>query len=97
MTQSLLSIIVFLGLLASLPFLVKWVKQRSGGVVEGVGSQARLVSALSVGPHQRVVTVDVGPEGARQRLTLGVTPQSITCLHSAPVEPHPARIESAAP
>jgi flagellar protein FliO/FliZ len=96
MTQSLLSIAVFLVLLASLPFLVKWVKQRSGGVVEGVGSQAKLVSVLSVGPHQRVVTVDVGPEGARQRLTLGVTPQSITCLHTGLVEAAPARIESPA-
>jgi len=32
-----------------------------------------------------VVTVEVGPQDARVRLTLGVTAQSITCLHTAPL------------
>jgi flagellar protein FliO/FliZ len=31
-----------------------------------------------------VVTVEVGPEGARTWLVLGVTGQSITCLHTLP-------------
>ncbi|MEO7108166.1 MAG: flagellar biosynthetic protein FliO, partial [Rhodoferax sp.] len=43
--------------------------------------QSRFISALAVGPHQRVVTVEVGPEGKRVWLTLGVTSQNITCLH----------------
>lgn len=30
-----------------------------------------------------MVTVEVGPEGRRVWLTLGVSPQSITCLHCA--------------
>jgi flagellar protein FliO/FliZ len=93
MTQSLVSIGFFLVLLACLPVAIKWVKQRSGVGVEAENSQSKLISALAVGPHQRVVTVEVGPEGARQRLTLGVTPQSITCLHTAPVELVPVRIE----
>lgn len=93
MTQSLVSIVFFLVLLACLPMAIKWVKQRSGLRVEAENSQSKLISALAVGPHQRVVTVEVGPEGARQRLTLGVTPQSITCLHTAPVERVHVRIE----
>jgi flagellar protein FliO/FliZ len=31
-----------------------------------------------------VVTVEVGPEGARTWLVLGVTAQSINCLHVMP-------------
>ncbi|WP_208507883.1 flagellar biosynthetic protein FliO, partial [Variovorax paradoxus] len=48
------------------------------------GSASRLLSAVAVGPQQRVVTVEVGPEGARTWLVLGVTGQSITCLHTLP-------------
>lgn len=82
MTQSLVSVGVFLAILVCLPFALKWLKQRvGGGAVEDSG-QSRFISALAVGPHQRVVTVEVGPEGRRVWLTLGVTAQSITCLHS---------------
>jgi flagellar protein FliO/FliZ len=87
MTQSLISVGLFLALLACLPFAIKWVKIRSQGNVREVGGQSRFVSAVAVGPHQRVVTVEVGPEDARVWLTLGVTPQSITCLHSAHIAP----------
>jgi flagellar protein FliO/FliZ len=48
-----------------------------------------------VGPHQRVVTVEVGPEGARTWLVLGVTGQTISCLHSMNAgasQPLPARL-----
>ena len=47
---------------------------------------ARLVSALALGPQQRVVTVEVGPQNARVWLVLGVTQQSIQCLHTMPAE-----------
>ena len=93
MTQSFLTIIVFVGLLACLPMAVKWLKQRSGqGQLTG-GDQVTVVSAVAVGPHQRVVTVEVGPPDARVRLTLGVTAQNITCLHTTPVAPV-ARLET---
>lgn len=83
MTQSLVSVGVFLALLACLPLAIKWWKQRSGDVARDSGGQARVVSAVAVGPHQRVVTVEVGPESARILLVLGVTAQTINCLHSA--------------
>jgi flagellar protein FliO/FliZ len=90
MTQSLLSVGIFLGLLACLPWAVKWLKQRNAlGQLTG-GHQAIVLSAVAVGPHQRVVTVEVGFEGERVRLTLGVTAQSITCLHTAVAGPSSA-------
>lgn len=85
-SQSLIPVGIFLALLVCLPFMVKWVKRRSEIGSRELGGQARFISAVAVGPHQRVVTVEVGPDGARVWLTLGVTSQAITCLHTAPVE-----------
>jgi len=34
------------------------------------------------GAHQKVVTVEVGPENARVWLTVGVGTNGITCLHT---------------
>jgi flagellar protein FliO/FliZ len=85
MTQTLISVGLFVVLLALVPVGLKWVQRRvaAGGAAVTI---SRVVSAVAVGPHQRVVTVEVGPEGARVWLTLGVTAQAITCLHSAAVE-----------
>lgn len=90
MTQTLLSVAVFVVLLAMLPWGVKWLQQRVGAVRLAQSSSSRVVSAVAVGPHQRVVTVEVGPEAARVWLVLGVTAQSVTCLHSSPAERDPA-------
>lgn len=84
MSQSYISVLVFLGLLACLPMAIKWVKQRAVGGVRELAGHSKIVSAVAVGPHQRVVTVEVGPEGARTLLVLGVTAQTISCLHSSP-------------
>ena len=83
MTQTLISVGFFVLLLALVPLALKWVQRRSAGGAAGLASTSRVVSAVAVGPHQRVVTVEVGPEGARVWLTLGVTAQAITCLHTA--------------
>ena len=103
MTQSLVTVVLFVLAILSIPFLLKRWQEKRGGLLPGAlaaGSNAKLVSAVAVGPQQRVVTVEVGPEGARTQLVLGVTAQSITCLHtlgvsaspssslSAPREPH---------
>lgn len=95
MNQALVSVVVFVALLAMLPFAVKWIQQRQSGVGAAQQAASRLISVLAVGPHQRVVTVEVGPAGARTWLVLGVTPQSITTLHttapgSVPLPPEPA-------
>jgi flagellar protein FliO/FliZ len=87
MTQTLLSVGFFVLLLALIPVGLKWVQQRSGSSAGGgMASASRIISAVAVSPHQRVVTVEVGPEGGRTWLVLGVTAQTITCLHSVAVE-----------
>jgi flagellar protein FliO/FliZ len=90
MTESLLLVIGFVVLLACLPWLVNVLKQRSGdwGRSQQAG-QSRVISAVAVGPHQRVVTVEVGTDAARTVLVLGVTAQTITCLHTLPGTPVP--------
>ncbi len=80
-TESLLSVGIFLALLMCLPWTLKWLRQRYGVASTDVHGQSRFISALAVGPHQRVVTVEVGPEGRRVWLTLGVTAQNVSCLH----------------
>ena len=85
MSQTLMTVVLFVALLACVPLAIKWVQRRSAGGVTGVSSAPRVISAVAVGPHQRVVSVEVGPENARIWLILGVTAQSITCLHSVPI------------
>lgn len=85
MNQSLLSVGIFLALIVCVPFTVKWFKTRLQGDTTQPGGQSRLISAIAVGPQQRVVTIEVGPESERVWLTLGVTGQAITCLHTSPV------------
>ncbi len=87
MTQTLVSVVLFVALLALVPVALKWLQRRSVMGASGIASAPRVVSAVAVGPQQRVVTVEVGPEGARTWLILGVTAHAITCLHSVAVEP----------
>lgn len=86
MTQSWILVGAFLAVLVCLPAALKWAKQRYLGRYVDVSGQSRFVSALAVGPHQRVVTVEVGPEGKRVWLTLGVTGHNISCLHCINVD-----------
>ncbi len=86
MTQSLILIGLFLCVLVSLPFLIEHLKKRYGLKLPGTDGPTRLVSALSLGPNQKVVTVEVGPPQARVWLVLGVTAQAIQCLHTTAAE-----------
>ncbi|WP_233506031.1 FliO/MopB family protein [Rhodoferax lacus] len=90
MTQSLILIGLFLCVLVSLPFLIERLKKHYGLSIPGISGPSRVVSVLSLGAQQRVVTVEVGPHNARVWLVLGVTPQSIQCLHTTPAESVPA-------
>lgn len=86
MTQSLILIGLFLCVLVSLPFLIERLKKHYGFNAMGPAGTARIVSALAIGPQQRVVTVEVGAPNARVWLVLGVTPQAIQCLHTLPAD-----------
>jgi flagellar protein FliO/FliZ len=83
MMQGWLSIALLVVLLALLPLGLKWVQRRVAGTSVTQSATTKIVSAIAVGPHERVVTVETGPQEARVWLTLGVTAQHVTCLHTA--------------
>jgi len=95
MMSSITSIFAILLLLAFLPMGVKWVQRKVSGDSLVAAQASSIVSAVAVGPHQRIVTVEVGPRGDRTWLVLGVTAQSITLLHSLANVADAARSESA--
>jgi len=89
MLSAWLPLVLAIGVLAAIPFGLKWLQRRMGVGVTGTGATSKVISAVAVGPHQRVVTVEVGPAEARVWLTLGVTAQTITCLHTTAAAPGP--------
>jgi len=98
MTQTLITVAVFVLALAMVPMGIKWLQSRAMvGQGPGAGSASRVLSAVAVGPQQRVVTVEVGPADARICLVLGVTAQSIACLHTMPAQAAGARVDAATP
>lgn len=86
MTQTLVVVVLFVGAMATLPWLVRRLQQRRAAGGAAGSSASRVLSAVAVGPQQRVVTVEVGPEHARTFLVLGVTAQQINCLHVLPAD-----------
>ncbi|MEY4756178.1 MAG: hypothetical protein RJA34_1076 [Pseudomonadota bacterium] len=84
MFQTLAVVLLFIALLGALPFALKWLQRRNGVAGQGQFASSRVVSAVAVGPQQRVVTVEVGPEGAKTWLVLGVTAHSVNHLHTLP-------------
>jgi len=84
MTPALLAVVPFMAGMAALPWLIRRLQQRQATAGAGPAMASKVVSAAAVGPQQRVVTVEVGPEHARTWLVLGVTAQQIHCLHVLP-------------
>ena len=80
-TSSLLALLVMIGALAALPWLLKRWQQRRQVAGGGPLVSAQVLSAVNIGPGQRVVTVEVGHGAAKTCLVLGVTAQNIHCLH----------------
>ena len=89
-------VVLFIGAVAMLPWLIRYVQQRQGKAAGVAGTPSRVLSAIAVGPQQRIVTVEVGPEHARTCLVLGVTAQHITCLHVLGANP-PVHTPTTAP
>ena len=66
-----------------------WLLKRSpmGAKAQGKAKAMRSVAVLPLSSTQRIVTVEVGHGADRRWLVLGVTPHSITTLHSLPPQP----------
>jgi len=90
MTQTLLTVTAFVLLLAMVPMGIKWLQSRMPRAGVPSGAASRVLSAVAVGPQQRVVTVEVGPPDGRVCLVLGVTAQAVSCLYTMPARPRPA-------
>lgn len=84
MVQTLLVVVLFVVAMALLPWLLRRLKQRQSVLGGASAAPARVLTAVSLGPQQRLVTVEVGSGDARTCLVLGVTAQQITCLHVLP-------------
>jgi flagellar protein FliO/FliZ len=96
-SQGLTSLLWFALILALIP-LALWLLKRTpmgGGGAQGV---MRSVAVLPISPNQRILTVEVGSGDERRWLVLGVTPQSISTLHSmAPQADAPLQAAPPAP
>lgn len=98
-TSSLLVLLAMIGALACLPWLLKRWQQRQQAARNVSGISAQVLASVAVGPTQRVVTVEVGQGAQKTCLVLGVTAQSIHCLHvlgsNAPAQPEPVSFAGA--
>jgi flagellar protein FliO/FliZ len=81
MSSGLTSFFSFLVVIAAIP-LVLWLVKRStlGKLIGSAGM--RRVAVLPLSPSQKLVTVEVGSGDSRCWLVLGVTPGSISTLHT---------------
>lgn len=73
--------------------LALWLLKRTPMGGAGKGKGMRSVAVLPLSASQRIVTVEVGVGDEKKWLVLGVTPQSITTLHTmapGPDETHAA-------
>jgi flagellar protein FliO/FliZ len=91
----------FVAIVASIP-LVLWLARRSQLIgTPAISGAARAVAVLPLSASQRVVTVELGHGDDKVWLVLGVTPSSITTLHTmnalAPLTPVPPTVPAALP
>jgi flagellar protein FliO/FliZ len=79
--QTIAVLVLFIAVMAVLPWLLRRWQQRQM-VARGVqGVQTQVLSTVALSPGQRIVVVEVGQGGHSTRLVLGVTAQNIHCLH----------------
>ena len=90
------SLLWFAAVVLAIP-LVLWLLKRTplGGAATGAPGTPRPVAVLPLSAQQRLVTVEVGQGDDRRWLVLGVTPHSISTLHT--MAPQAQAAGSAAP
>jgi flagellar protein FliO/FliZ len=75
------SLLWFIAILVLIPVALWLLKRTPVGAGSGTTGM-RTIGALPLSASQRIVTVEVGQGDERRWLVLGVTPQSITTLHT---------------
>jgi flagellar protein FliO/FliZ len=81
MSPGLGSLAWFVVVVAAIPFALWLLKRSPLGGASGSGGM-RSVAVLPLSASQRIVTVEVGRGDSRCWLVLGVTPNSISTLHT---------------
>ncbi|HSC62114.1 MAG TPA: flagellar biosynthetic protein FliO [Caldimonas sp.] len=86
MPSGLSSLLWFCAIVAAIPVTLWFLKRTPLGGGGGAGVM-RSVAMLPLSTSQRIVTVEVGSGDERRWLVLGVTPGSITTLHTMAPQP----------
>jgi flagellar protein FliO/FliZ len=99
MPNGLSSVLWFCAIVALIPVTLWFLKRTPLGGGAGAGVM-KSIAMLPLSTSQRIVTVEVGSGAERRWLVLGVTPGSITTLHTmAPQEaaapPSPGQVHPA--
>ena len=81
MPNGLSSLLWFCAIVALIPVTLWFLKRTPLGGGGGAGVM-KSIASLPLSTSQRIVTVEVGTGDERRWLVLGVTPSSITTLHS---------------
>jgi flagellar protein FliO/FliZ len=89
----------FLAVLALIPLALWLLKRTSFGSGGGAAARGMLrsVAVLPLSQSHRIVTLEVGSGEERRWLVLGVTPQSISTLHSMAPQSVPEAPQTALP
>ena len=81
MANGLSSLLWFIAILALIPATLWFLKRTPLGGAGGSGVM-KSIASLPLSTSQRIVTVEVGTGEDRRWLVLGITPSSITTLHT---------------
>ena len=81
MPNALSSLLWFIAIVALIPITLWFLKRTPLGGAGGAGVM-KSIAALPLSTSQRIVTIEVGSGAERRWLVLGVTPSSITTLHT---------------
>jgi flagellar protein FliO/FliZ len=81
MANGLSSLLWFIAILALIPATLWFLKRTPLGGTGAAGTM-KSIASLPLSASQRIVTVEVGSGEERRWLVLGITPSSITTLHT---------------
>lgn len=85
MLQNALPAIGLLLLMVLLAYALQRWRKHLPGIAHQAGPSLKVMSSVSLGPQQRLVTVQVGQGADALCLVLGVAPGSVNTLHSLPL------------
>jgi flagellar protein FliO/FliZ len=85
MLQNAAPAVVLLIVMVGIAWLLQRYRRHLPGAAERAGPTLQVLGGVSLGPQQRVVTVQVGQGEQAICLVLGVAAGSITALHQLPM------------